>query len=145
MLTPIEATLCEYALQQSLPILINLTSPKESVTRRAAALTCLSSIFAALGMGQVTVNETSKDSTQILQSYKDAVLGALVAGLKHESTRISSLNAMTHSIHIPKWFNEEELDFIARDVNEVLITEGQHSETWYAAPHAPIAKLNYNR
>ncbi len=119
-----------------MPLLVSLFRKRDEIPNRPQILTLLCLVIAAVESNQ----ELFADDAQIqndLQSYKDDVLGAFVAGIQSDDSREAAIEGLRKLIGIQGVITEQELAYVVHTISEVLQASAENSETsWYVTSYA---------
>lgn len=115
----------KYAVSKAVPCLIALFRDPAEITNRSATLTASETIIASVKDAFVPRLNHAEDPKKysdeaVLEEFKDDLLGIFTVGLKTTATIPPSLRGLNTIAQIPSYLTDEELGFIAHNVNEVL-------------------------
>lgn len=114
-----------YAVSKAVPCLIALFRDPAEITNRPATLTASATIIGSIKdvfAPRLDQEEGAKKYSDeaALNEFKDDLLGIFTVGLKTTATIPPSLRGLDTIVQIPSYLTDEELGFIAHNINEVL-------------------------
>ena len=118
------ASVSRFVIAKAVPHLIGLFQNPDEIANRESVVSHLADLSEALRNSPLVV-----DGEGNLASLKDETLGVFVVGLKAFSSRRSALKGLKSTVETEGLVTDEELGFIAHNVNEVILDGEDDEET----------------
>lgn len=116
-----------FALNESVPLLVSLFRNRDEIPNRPQILTLLCLIIAAMESNPKIVAEDSEVQKALL-SYKDDVLGLFVAGIQSDDSREAAIEGLRKLVALREVITEEEMIYIVHTITEVLLSSAENPE-----------------
>ena len=110
-----------YTISQSLTQLLRIFRVSSEIANRSRILSLLSVLLAAIGATRAIDSANISDS--LLSMYREELQSVSLAGLRSDESTEAALECLQHMVGIDSFVSVEELEFIIKNVDDVVSSE----------------------